>query len=1265
MILYPALGAPTFVVGESEEGKGGFIHLLLLSKQDLTPAEVNARLHVHRDFDQLRRLEKTTAPAVVAGAGGRRSREPVPNYSQTPKPPDQLCLGDSAIKVEPITGESKKITIPGLELHGYLNPETLDLWRSQDSEGILHLETLYHVSINLGLLAPAAQSSITGHSFFLHWADCGTKYPAQLSRDTYLDYQDQVLQSLLTKERRSAPKAPTFLGKRLVEHLREAAVNHTMGLPGLDPEGLKPDVSVPVTAYHPVYRRPRRTKQPKTDAPRQTREPPKNLQVPVEAMNLGVISDLHLVTKFQILKNNHISLQHDLPASFEHCPLQREPLSPLTDERIYPNEFLPPIGPMISDSVGVLKSHFEDMAKVDPGRSPDAILVVGDLIDFHRDNFPSAKEVLSPPKNRTPETILKHAKAIWSSVRVPAEAFLDSTKERILEPNYQHGTSYLGIHHLIAKFVTTCTKPVFVLAGNHDAYADPFGISPRVAFSDEPDAMEYQKANDGIPCDTNLTMLEAATCFGPSYGNFCRDLNLDPTIFPIFHLLFSPFKTWSLRLGTRQQLAFMHWGEAEEMLTHAEDASGKLLNGHLPHASKAMTDSDVELVTTLAADSPDTTLTLVSHYTYACYAPSVPLFENSDSRSDRGNVGHFPVGDVRNKEKDLAIDGVSMAVGGAAIGAVLGAGVGGIAAGAFAATQTMAESHDLGKAYESGMEGAEDGLLPGAIAGGVMGAAMGLYVVSKGATINTMAIHAGFPNTFNWGTFHHKRKEIFELLNKGSIQGVSLTISGHAHRAAFYTLENSGNENLIQVRGHHFDEFPEIRKKLPGRSGAAGTETHNGALMVVSDSAGPIPRKNIGGLLEGWGSQRPSWTFVGMGADLRPTMLESRFTDVENSKPRLAVVLDYLESTVGHSKHLAPSETMAMLGVKFISRRLGHRPKRDSIRSGPGVLDAISETATANAADAASAAAEAAEKAAKKLTAEYMEYLKDGSDKPLWLAYIPAPPPDPVRTSPAHSLPSAPDTSGIPTIPGQEDANEAATHVQSAVSAYERATHRIKEYQDGYANQKREAPSDGSYQVSPSDEKGWASEPSSVGLFPDDLLGRGSGIMFRTNIFSAFVSSVFSSKSFRNPNGIHLVNHGGAIQLPSGHAIRSILLWMKIKSGKSLKHILFRITPDHLADASGNKTWRLREARNGRGDSSLAAFLKAGESLEFQGLLRYEFTTFLPPSKSQSYEIETPWVVPCSGGIIPISVPDKSFRILFYRDIWACERPDFHKFGIQ
>jgi hypothetical protein len=177
-----------------------------------------------------------------------------------------------------------------------------------------------------------------------------------------------------------------------------------------------------------------------------------------------------------------------------------------------------------------------------------------------------------------------------------------------------------------------------VLAGNHDAYQPPFGISPRVKFDILPDRLEVNKGNQGIPADCNLTILEATLAFGKDYGKLIRKDMFTPDVLQLFHLLFNPLCSWTFPLGVHQMIV-LDWGNEEGLLTN------QTCFGHLPHASKAMSDEDLALVKYALELPKSQKAVLLSHYTWICYDYSVPMLEDlSDpERLDPGREHEFPV----------------------------------------------------------------------------------------------------------------------------------------------------------------------------------------------------------------------------------------------------------------------------------------------------------------------------------------------------------------------------------------------------------------------------------------------------------------------------------------------------------------------------------------------------------------------------------------------------------------------------------------------
>lgn len=846
VILYPSLGAPTFV---SDTDK---VHFLVLSKKDLKPAEVNERLVFVDGFEALKTLK---------------------HGLNTPTGLAPLFEDPSSIVVQLL--EEKKdepVFIDDIGLHGILNHEILQLWRKERKDDPIAppLENLHQVTIDLSKLTGGAKNTSQKKKFFMHWLDHGIKgnagsadagtADAQPNKIPSASYQEDRLFRILSETRKDSDTSPNiFVGDRLWKFLTEARPGDTNLQPSLNPTGLVADPQLPLTDWHPVHRKPKK-------APPGT---PEEEAKPAAALDLGVISDLHLVTKLQILKNSEMVTIPDVPEELIG-----------TEE----TSFVRPIGTRISETVTVLKDLFGKLK--DGPDAPDAVLVVGDLVDFSRDNFPADRTVLAPRDPAGASTRNQHGTLLWDALNLLHFSKTQTSAEEFFEPRLQMGTSYLGIYHLIADFQATCTKPIFLLAGNHDGYIDPFGISPRADFGDDQDATEHQKANEGIACDTNLTFLEATTAFGPGYNKFTHALDFDEKVYLLFFLLFSPFKSWSISGGAKQQLLLMDWGPSEMMFLRSNGPDGMDI-GHLPHADKAIPECDLQLIESVAQKYGSVRRVVqVSHFTYACYSPHIPLVENFQFAPQQPGVDTDAVsatlttGEANIKSFPKADIGT---IGdGALKGALIGAGVGAAAGATVGVLYGLHNGQSAGDVAKDAAIGGGIGLVGGALLGAGAGA-----ILSAGSDKKKSNWH-------NYGTFNYGRERVFQLIQKGAKGGIAYTLSGHAHRAAFYTPVNLVDTTIpddIKVRGWHLDEF-RILAKNPAFD-------PNQCLMIVSDSAGPIPRKNLKGELNGWGSQLPSWTLCGFNENGELSVLRSVPTSNRNSVPRLAVSMDYLESTIG------------------------------------------------------------------------------------------------------------------------------------------------------------------------------------------------------------------------------------------------------------------------------------------------------------------------------------------------------------------------------
>jgi hypothetical protein len=546
-----------------------------------------------------------------------------------------------------------------------------------------------------------------------------------------------------------------FLGDRIKSILRGAKSGPQ--LPGWNLDTLEPDPTTPLTTYHPFYL-----------------SPPKY-------SNVGFLSDLHLVTKFRLLRHSDIRV-------VPHWDDARGNLQ---------RELVPTVGSQVVDTVETLKRHFQSIQN----STANMMVIGGDLVDFFADLLPSdpvARSLMgqatSSSDNDGDGSAEPRFPTIWNACEIAS-----SKGKR--DKSYQEGTSALGFYHMVARFVTNpgSNKPVFVLAGNHDSYRKPYGISPRVDFMWVP-ALEITKANGGIPADSNLTILEACLAFGSSYETWLDSLNFDKYTLELFYLLYSPLRTWTTGWGNQQPLC-LDWGDDEGMFW-TEEGGDRL--GHLPHATDALLASELPVVDW--ATEQKRSVMAFSHYTWACYKETIPI-------TPQGVVGRF---------------GTS--------------------------TNFLGQESDVTK--------------------------------------------------YNVGTCEEERSHMYKLFWDKKIQ---LAISGHAHRAGVYCMtggtdtkgkwhEGYDGKDWVWITGWHFDQFPLAQHR-------------DKTLFIVSDSAGPLPRENRGDMVSPsghdgpdgkhykgeWGSRPPSWTLVRFDGSGVVSGLESVYATNKNTKPRLAVTLDYME----------------------------------------------------------------------------------------------------------------------------------------------------------------------------------------------------------------------------------------------------------------------------------------------------------------------------------------------------------------------------------
>lgn len=711
-ILYPSLGAPTFV-------RDNKLHLVLLGPKKLTSEQVLGHLRLFATFDDLKKA-KTTGQSTLLTAGQAG-----------------IVASAAAITAKALTFDptSEQLEIPEIGLAAIFHPKVLDRWKQSGKTYKADLSTLHHVSVDLLKLHPnlVEKLGVLPPRIFLEWFDAhnpGAPFP-----------QDHLLRKILL-EAKDSDGLELFVGPRLSATLK-AFRQGSFALPSLNARNLLPDANLLMTDLHPAY----------------LEHPNQNTR------GIAFMGDLHMVTKFRLLGQSDLKVipkgeGRDLVAA----------------------KLLPPVGKLLLDTVDTLESHFRQIAN-DP--AVEALVIGGDLVDFHKDNFPT-DDYRTAIQKAAPEGTAHQE--IWKACRLPDHSSLSSDKayEPSLKDKYQAGSAALGFHRMVTSFVTQTFKPFFLAIGNHDGYKLPFGVWPRLNSTltnngeEDPDGSGGRGTNKDIPGDANLTILEACLAFGPTYGQFLKSLNMDPEVMELVYLLYTPFRSWTVRSAAKHQTLLLDWGDQEDMILRQEGTWA-----HLPHASVSPSKRDLKILA--KADelaSADTRLIVASHYTYVCYDAMIPIHRRQNLSDGKTNKGSFSLGEKTN--------------------------------------------------------------------------------------------------SYNLGTFRSSREDVFEYLQKKD--KIVVTLSGHAHRSGIYKLGAKTGMVFkdIQADGWSFSDFRTIPQD-------------GYPLIVVTDSAGPLPRVNEGDVFRGVGCAPSAWTKVLFSQPDHVSQIVAVTPD-RFAQPRITVPLDYRDA---------------------------------------------------------------------------------------------------------------------------------------------------------------------------------------------------------------------------------------------------------------------------------------------------------------------------------------------------------------------------------
>lgn len=461
----------------------------------------------------------------------------------------------------------------------------------------------------------------------------------------------------------------------------------------------------------------------------------------------------------------------------------------------------------------------------------DGVVFTGDLIDYNRNYNPACSEGQA----------IHNTAELWQAMNLDHAAN---------DEQYPNGIDNLIFYTLVRWFYDTYQKPVFLCAGNHEAYSVPYGISPRVTadsstgkelLKSRPDRelalperilaavqrsigidkkrreqmqkgeepIEGTRANEGIPADHNLTVYEACLMYGPQYyrtpmqgftqGSTIRNFqseNLD-----WFQLIFTPFTDFGY-CWPKQTLTLLAWGDDEVFMFRRQGlvpnkATRKALkrkgatvpasSSTLPRATQAIDGDQRRILDVVLAQSKAFNI-LAAHFTLINYHMDL-------SFQDTGSVG---MGTWR------------------------------------------------------------DGL--------------------------------GY---FDWGTFDLNREYLYrDVLRNRRLQ---VTLSGHSHRAGLYQLQDNMGCHAIPMR---LNESVEPVKAFQAPSPERPR-------IVVSACGGPIAVQNYCDELAGKGMERPSGSLVRFDAigdhpiDIKVMEARSPRNGIDTAKPRFCVAVDFVDLLKG------------------------------------------------------------------------------------------------------------------------------------------------------------------------------------------------------------------------------------------------------------------------------------------------------------------------------------------------------------------------------
>ncbi|MFK5914366.1 MAG: metallophosphoesterase [Woeseiaceae bacterium] len=394
-----------------------------------------------------------------------------------------------------------------------------------------------------------------------------------------------------------------------------------------------------------------------------------------ESLDIGHLSDVHISSR-----------QHIFTKSKARLIDGKEGDDNRSDE----------IGSMVNTSYATLKNLMNQM-----GGAIDLLIFTGDLIDYNR-NF-------NPNNSVNGTDTLNKSSNIWKALN------LDNLKDKT---QYPIGIDNLVMYELFKKYYDDHGKPIMLVSGNHEAYTLPYGISPRVKISraisnslfsgkwvsvldddgepiydeegfeitkfekltedeviekstkeakadlqeskdgDDPN-IYFDRANDGIAADHNLTISEAILMYGPDFARIVMaaasdtagERNFKPENLSWFYHVFTPLSSYITSYG-EQCFIGLGWGEDEKFIGKKQGEWS--IGSFLPRATESISDAQLALLTS-ALDEEKSCNVLCSHFTYANYNTPQAFSEEGEINSNDlfGTLGKHDFGTFESNRNEV------------------------------------------------------------------------------------------------------------------------------------------------------------------------------------------------------------------------------------------------------------------------------------------------------------------------------------------------------------------------------------------------------------------------------------------------------------------------------------------------------------------------------------------------------------------------------------------------------------------------------------